>query len=162
MRSQPPNLSPATQHTTTVHDRMLAFIARFCLVLLFPFSCLNKIFDWQSAMAQAAHGWIPLPPKIAALLLVLGGILEAVGPLCILFGVYRRQAALLFIFYVIATAVLFHNFWSFPFNSDAWNGNFWPFLKNFGLAGGFLYIAADAKMESLRGALSLSPREAQK
>jgi hypothetical protein len=39
-----------------------------------------------------------------------------------------------------------------------WNENFWPFLKNLGLAGGFLYIAADAKMQSLRGAFSFSPR----
>ena len=94
-------------------DQFLAFIARLCLVLLFPFSALNKIFDYPSAMAQAAHGWIPLPPSAAAVLLVLGGMLEVVGPLCILFGFYRRQAALLFIFYVIATAVLFRNFWSF-------------------------------------------------
>ena len=92
------------------------------------------------------------------LLLVLRGTLEAVGPFCFLFGFYRRQAALLFIFYVVATAVLFHNFWSFPFNGDAWNENFWPFLKNLGLAGGFLYVAADAKMKSLCGAFSLSPR----
>ena len=161
MRSRSQSWVPAAEQTTTEHDRFLAFIARLCLVLLFPFSCLNKIFDYQSAMAQAAQGLIPLPPAIATLLLVLGGILEVVGPLCILFGFYRRQAALLFIFYVVATAVLFHNFWSFPFNSHDWNENFWPFLKNFGLAGGFLYIAADAKMESLRGAFSLSPREAQ-
>jgi|SRR5271157_2871553 len=161
MRSQPQILVPATGRTTTISDRLLEFIARFCLVLIFPLSCLNKIFDYQSAMAQAAHGWIPLPPTAAALLLVLAGTLEAVGPLCILFDFYRRQAALLFIFYVVATAVLFHNFWSFPFNSDAWNENFWPFVKNFGLAGGFLFIAADAKMESLRGAFSWSPRDGQ-
>src|SRR5207248_9211751 len=67
---------------------------------------------------QAAHGWIPLPAPIATLLLVLGGTLEVLGPICILLGFYRRQAALLFIFYVIATAVLFHNFWSFPFNGE--------------------------------------------
>jgi putative oxidoreductase len=109
-------------------------------------------------MDQAAHGWIPLPAPMAALLLVLGGILEVVGPICILLGFYRRQAALLFIFYVIATAVLFHNFWSFPFNSDIWNQNFWPFLKNFGLAGGFLYIATEAKMQPLREAFSMRPR----
>src|SRR6266851_5856610 len=142
----------------TRQDQFLAFIARLCLVLLFPFSALNKIFDSQSAMAQAAQGWIPLPPSAAALLLVLGGMLEVFGPLCILFGFYRRQAALLFIFYVVATAVLFHNFWSFPFASDAWTNNFWPFLKNFGLAGGFLYVAADAQMASLRGAFSFQPR----
>jgi putative oxidoreductase len=142
----------------TQQEQFVAFIARLCLVLMFPFSALNKIFDHQAAMAQAAEGWIPLPPLVAALLLVLGGMLEVIGPVCILVGFYRRQAALLFIFYVIATAVLFHSFWSFPFNGDAWNENFWPFLKNFGLAGGFLYLAADAKMQSLRGALSLSVR----
>src|SRR6266540_3704969 len=136
----------------------LAFIARLCLVLIFPFSALDKIFNYQSAMAQAAQGWIPLPASAAALLLVLGGCLEVIGPVCILVDFYRRQAALLFIFYVIATAVLFHNFWSFPFNSDAWNENFWPFLKNFGLAGGFLYIATDARIQSLRGAFSLNAR----
>jgi putative oxidoreductase len=142
----------------TRQDELLAFIARLCLVLIFPFSALNKIFDHQSAMAQAAHGWIPLPAAAAAVLLVLGGLLEVVGPVCILSGFFRRQAALLFIFYVVVTAVLFHNFWSFPFNGDAWNQNFWPFLKNLGLAGGFLYIAADAKMQSLRDAFSLNPR----
>jgi putative oxidoreductase len=142
----------------TPQDQLLAFIARLCLVLIFPFSALNKIFDHQTAMAQAAHGWIPLPTPMATTLLVLGGMLEIIGPVCILLGFYRRQAALLFIFYVIATAVLFHNFWSFPFNGDAWNQNFWPFLKNFGLAGGFLYIAADAKMGSLRDAFTLQPR----
>jgi putative oxidoreductase len=139
-------------------EEFLAFIARLCLVLIFPFSALNKVFDYQAAMDQAAHGWIPLPAPMAALLLVLGGILEIVGPICILLGVYRRQAALLFIFYVIATAVLFKNFWSFPFNSDAWNQNFWEFLKNFGLAGGFLYIATEAKMQPLHEAFSLRPR----
>jgi putative oxidoreductase len=142
----------------TRQDELLAFFARLCLVLIFPFSALSKIFDHQSAIAQAAHGWIPLPASVAVVLLVLGGILEVVGPVCILSGFFRRQAALLFIFYVIVTAVLFHNFWSFPFNGDAWNQNFWPFLKNFGLAGGFLYIAADAKMQSMRGAFSLNPR----
>jgi uncharacterized membrane protein YphA (DoxX/SURF4 family) len=54
---------------------------------------------------------------------VLGGMLEAIGPICILLNFYRDQAALLFIFCVVATAVLFHNFWSFAFNGDAWNQN---------------------------------------
>jgi putative oxidoreductase len=138
--------------------RLLDFIARLCLVLLFPFSALDKIFNHASAMAQAITGWVPLPGWAAEVLLVLGGMLEVIGPVCILFDFYRRQAALLFIFYVIATAVLFHNFWSFPFNSEPWTENFWPFLKNFGLAGGFLYIAGGARMQSLRSAFSLDPR----
>jgi putative oxidoreductase len=139
-------------------NEFLAFLARLCLVLIFPFSALDKIFDHQAAMEQAAHGWIPLPATLAALLLVLGGMLEVIGPMCVLLNFYRRQAALLFILYVVATAVLFHNFWSFPFNGDAWNQNFWPFLKNLGVAGGFLYIATDARMQSLPDAFSLKPR----
>jgi len=142
----------------TQQHQFLDFIARLCLVLLYPFSALQKIFDPHAAMAQATHGWIPLQPAPAALLLVLGGMLEPLGPVCILLNFYRRQAALLFIFYVTVTAVLFHNFWSFSFNGDEWNQNFWEFLKNFGLAGGFVYIAADAKMQSLRDALSVNPR----
>jgi putative oxidoreductase len=152
------DLFAAKERVMSQQNQLLDFIARLCLVVLFPFSAINKIFDHQSAMAQAADGLIPLPPAISAALLMLGGLLEVLGPVCILSGFYRRQAALLFIFYVIVTAVLFHNFWSFPFNGDAWNQNFWPFLKNFGLAGGFLYIAADAKMGSLRDAFSLNPR----
>jgi putative oxidoreductase len=139
-------------------NKVLAFVARLCLVLIFPFSALDKIFNHQSAMAQAADGLIALPQPMAVLLLVLGGTLEVIGPICILFGFYRRQAALLFVFYVVATAVLFHNFWSFPFNSDMWNEHFWEFLKNFGLAGGFLYVAGDAPLASLRPAFSLKPR----
>ena len=142
----------------TQENKVVDFIARLCLVLLFPFSALDKIFNHQSAMAQAGHGLIALPPSLAALLLVLGGMLEVLGPVCILLNFYRRQAALLFVFYVIVTAVLFHNFWSFPFNSDEWTQNFWPFLKNFGLAGGFLYVAGCAEMTSLRGAFSLKAR----
>ncbi len=139
-------------------NKPLAFVARLCLVLIFPFSALDKIFNHQSALAQAADGLIALPRSMAVLLLVLGGMLEVIGPICILFGFYRRQAALLFVFYVVVTAVLFHNFWSFPFASDSWTQNFWPFLKNLGLAGGFLYVAADARLSSLRDAFSLSSR----
>ena len=40
----------------TEQDEILALIARLCLVLIFPISALSKIFDHQSAMAQAAHG----------------------------------------------------------------------------------------------------------
>src|SRR5260370_2685207 len=136
---------------------VLAFITRLCLVMIFPFSALDKIFNPQSAMAQAGDGLIALPQPLAVLLLVLGGTLEVLGPICILFGFYRRQAALLFVFYVVATAVLFHNSWSFPFASDAWTDTFWPFLKTFDLAGGFLYGSAEPPTPSPPPAFSSHP-----
>lgn len=139
----------------SVIDRWLPGIARFCLILLFPFSALDKIFDYSSAVAQANQSGMPMPGWA---LLLMGGCLEVFGSLGILFNVYRRPFALLFCFYCIVTAVMFHNFWDFPFRSAGWMNNFWPFLKNFGLVGGFLYVAAGARMQPIAGAVTLKPR----
>ena len=56
------DLFAAKERVMSQQNQLLDFIARLCLVVLFPFSALNKIFDHQSAMAQAANGLIPLPP----------------------------------------------------------------------------------------------------
>ena len=61
MRSELRSLGPAAERAAMEQHGFLAFIARLCLVLIFPFSCLSKIFDYPSAMAQAAQGWIALP-----------------------------------------------------------------------------------------------------
>lgn len=136
-------------------DRFAPFLARFCLVLLFPFSALDKIFDYGNAVAQADASVLPVP---GWLLLLLGGSLEVFGSLGILLNLYARPLALLFCFYCVATAVLFHNFWIYPFGSTDWQANFWPFLKNFGLVGGFLFVAANARMEPLARAFTFAPR----
>ena len=135
-------------------DRCLPFIARLCLVVLFPFSTLDKILD-PAALTQANSSGLPVP---GWLLLILGGGLEVFGSLGILFNVYRRQFALLFIFYCTTTAVLFHNFWIYPFGSADWMNNFWPFLKNVALVGGFLFVATDARMQPLARSFTLEPR----
>ena len=139
----------------SVIDRWLPGIARFCLILLFPFSALDKIMDYHNAVAQADASGMPIP---GSLLLLLGGLLEVFGSLGILLNVYARQLALVFCFYCVATAVLFHNFWIYPFASPDWLNNFWPFLKNLGLVAGFIYVAADAKMQPISGAFSFKPR----
>ena len=69
-RLRPPAESPVTRQ-----DRFLAFIARFCLVLLFPFSALDKIFDYHSAAAQAAGAATPLGAQATALY----SLVEAAG-----------------------------------------------------------------------------------
>ena len=107
-------------------DRFLPFIARACLVLLFPFSALDKIFDYGNAVAQADASGMPVP---GWLLLLLGGCLEVFGSLGILLNIYARQFALLFCFYCVVSAVLFHNFWIYPFGSADWMAHFWEFLK---------------------------------
>ncbi|GEP06890.1 DoxX family protein [Methylobacterium oxalidis] len=114
-------------------------LAKICLVVLFPFSALDKIMHWDDAMKQASSG--PLPG--AALMLVLGTIVEIVAPICIVTGYYDRIAAFVLAGFCAVTAILFHRFWEFPgFWSRKGEGNahFWDFWKNFGLVGGLLLV----------------------
>jgi putative oxidoreductase len=107
---------------------------RICLVILFPFSALDKVLNWSSAMAQA--GSLPLKPVMLAISIVV----EVVAPICIVFGWHDRLAAFVLAGFCAVTAVLFHQFWRF---GDFWRfkegeglQHFWEFLKNFGLVGG--------------------------
>lgn len=109
-------------------------LLRICLVALFPFSALDKIFNWPSAMRQA--GSIPFKPAM----LVASIIVEFVTPACIVTGWHDRLAAFTLAGFCVITAVLFHQFWRF---ADFWRfkegeglEHFWEFLKNFGLVGG--------------------------
>jgi putative oxidoreductase len=109
-------------------------LLRICLVVLFPFSGLDKILNWGSAMKQA--GTVPFKPAM----LVASIIVEFVTPVCIVAGWHDRLAAFILAGFCVITAVLFHQFWRFP---DFWRfkegeglEHFWEFLKNFGLVGG--------------------------
>lgn len=112
---------------------------RFFLVVLFPFSALDKILNWRSAMNQASA--MPMP----RVMLVLSIAVEFAAPVCIVIGWHERIAAGILAGFCVATAVLFHQFWKFP---DFWRfregeglQHFWEFLKNFGLVGGLGFIA---------------------
>ena len=124
---------------------------RFLLVILFfPFSALDKILNFNGAVAQARS---VVPSRAGSTLMLLAGLgVELVMPLCILSGYADRLAALIMAGYCMITALLFKQFWA---TGDFWAGSeskgrglFWDFLKNFALAGGFLLITV--------GSMSLS------
>ena len=124
----------------------LPLLIRIFLVVLFPFSALDKIFNWQGALRQAKSSFLPGGP----VLLVLGMTLELLGPACILSGWHDRLAAFLLALYCIVTALLYHNFWAWP---DFWKQgdsvartHFWDFLKNFCVAGGMLLLVFSTQM----------------
>jgi putative oxidoreductase len=107
---------------------------RIFLVVLFPFSALDKVLNWNSAMKQA--GSVPFPQAM----IVASIVVEVVAPVCIVIGWHDRLAAFVLAGFCVVTAVLFHQFWRFP---DFWRfkegeglQHFWEFLKNFGLVGG--------------------------
>ena len=116
-----------------INDYM-PLLLRICLVVLFPFSALDKIVNWQAALKQA--GQIPFKPAM----LVASILVEVVSPVCIVLGWHDRLAAFVLAGFCVITAVLFHQFWRF---ADFWRfregeglEHFWEFLKNFGLVGG--------------------------
>ncbi|HJR13308.1 MAG TPA: DoxX family protein [Rhodanobacteraceae bacterium] len=120
----------------------IPIVIRVCLVVLFPFSALDKIVFWKDAIAQADSSF--LPRWSGAPLLVAAIIVEGVAPFCIVFGWHDRLAAFMLALFCIVTAILYHPFWKF---ADFWkSGNsvarshFWDFLKNFGLVGGLLLV----------------------
>ncbi|MHB1528869.1 MAG: DoxX family protein [Acidiferrobacteraceae bacterium] len=121
-------------------NNAVPILIRIFLVVLFPFSALDKIFDWKDALRQANSSFLPGGP----VLLVSGILIEFIAPMCIVLAWHDRLAALVLAGFCAVTAILYHNFWTFPdfwikSNSQA-RSHFWDFLKNFGLAGGLLLI----------------------
>ena len=116
----------------------LAIVARVCLVVLFPFSGLDKIVHWDKAMEQAKTS----PLGGARAMLIAGIVIEFTTPVCIVLMWHPVIASLVLAAFCVVTAILFHPFWRFP---GFWSGDnaegaahFWDFLKNFGLVGGLL------------------------
>jgi putative oxidoreductase len=107
---------------------------RICLVMLFLFSALDKVRNWDAAMQQA--GKLPFKPQM----LVLSIVVEVVTPICIVTGWHDRLAAFVLAGFCVITALLFHQFWRYPafwqFKPGEGLDHFWEFLKNFGLVGG--------------------------
>lgn len=121
---------------------LVPIVIRVCLVVLFPFSALDKIVFWKDALAQADSSFLPKtsgPP-----LLISAIVVEAVAPFCIVFGWHDRIAALILALFCVVTAILYHPFWKFADFRKSGNSvarsHFWDFLKNFGLVGGLLLI----------------------
>jgi putative oxidoreductase len=124
-------------------SHVVIFLVRYGLVILFfPASALDKIFNFKGAVGQAAQvfSWRPL----AVAMILTGMFVEVVMPLGILSGVADRLAAFIMAGYCAVTAVLFKRFWE---ADDFWKAGeskgrelFWDFLKNFSLASGFLLI----------------------
>ena len=128
-----------TRDAMTLINDYAPLLLRICLVVLFPFSGLDKIINWDSAMKQAGN----IPFK--RVMLVASIVVECIAPVCIVTGKRDRLAAFTLGAFCVITAVLFHQFWRFP---DFWRfkegeglQHFWEFLKNLGLVGGLGLIA---------------------
>jgi putative oxidoreductase len=125
--------------------------ARICLVAMFPFSAIDKIWHRKAALAQTESAGIPGGPVLLAAAIAV----EAITPICIVLGWFDRPAAFVLAGFCVVTGFLYHPFWTYgdffsPRDDSQGRDHFWQFLKNFGLVGGLLLVvfAGDLKPPS--------------
>ncbi len=105
-------------------------IGRILISALFLISAFNKIFNLDGSMGWMESFGVPgflIFPAIA---------IEIILPILVIVGYQARIAAGILAIFCLATAFLFH----FDFSSQT---QFISFLKNIGLAGGFLFIVVN-------------------
>tara|TARA_B110001452_G_scaffold42548_1_gene32628 strand:- start:572 stop:958 length:387 start_codon:yes stop_codon:yes gene_type:complete len=113
---------------------LIDFLGRIFISTLFLLSAYNKIFSIDGTMGWMEGFGIP------GLLLYPTIILEIILPLFIIIGYQARLSAGLLAIFCIATAFIFHYDFADQMQTIA-------FLKNVGLAGGFLFIVANGTKE---------------
>ena len=109
---------------------VLDLIGRIFISALFLISAINKIFNLEGSMSWMEGFGIPgflIFPAIA---------IEIILPIFVIVGYRARIAAGILAIFCLITAFLFH----FDFSNQS---QFISFLKNIGLAGGFLFIVAN-------------------
>ncbi len=104
-------------------------ISRIFISSIFLLSGYNKIFNYESTIEWMEGFGIP------GFLLWPAIVLEIVLPILIIIGYRTQISAILLAIFCVATAVIFHFDFANQMQTIA-------FLKNFALAGGFLFIAA--------------------
>ena len=109
---------------------VLDLIGRICISALFLISAFNKVFNLDGSMSWMEGFGLPgflIFPAIA---------IEIILPFFVIIGYRARVAASILAIFCLMTAFLFH----FDFSDQS---QLVSFLKNVGLAGGFLFIVAN-------------------
>ena len=109
---------------------LIDLVGRILISALFLISAYDKVFSIDGSMSWMEGFGVPgflLYPAIA---------LEIILPLFIIIGYRARIAAGLLALFCLSTAFIFHLNFADPMQKIS-------FLKNIGLAGGFLFIVAN-------------------
>ena len=111
-------------------SNLIDFIGRLLISALFLLSAYNKMLSIDGTMGWMEGFGVPgllLYPTIA---------LEIILPILIIIGYQARSEAVVLAIFCVTTAFIFHN----DFNDQI---QVIAFLKNIGLASGFLFILAN-------------------
>ena len=109
---------------------ILDLVGRVFISLIFLLSGINKIGNYEGTV-----GWME-SLGMPGILLIPAIILEIVAPILIMIGYKVKISAALLSVFCVATAIIFHSDFSDQMQ-------FISFMKNIGLAGGFLFIVVN-------------------
>ena len=109
---------------------ILDLVARVFISLIFLLSGINKIGNYEGTV-----GWME-SLGMPGIFLIPAIILEIVAPILIMIGYKVKISAALLSVFCVATAIIFHSDFSDQMQ-------FISFMKNIGLAGGFLFIVVN-------------------
>ena len=109
-------------------------IGRIFISLVFLLSGYNKIFNYDNTISWMEGFGIP------GFLLWPAIVLEILLPIFIIIGYRTQISAIILAIFCLTTALIFHYDFANQMQTIS-------FLKNFGLAGGFLFIAANGPKE---------------
>ena len=109
-------------------------IGRIFISLVFLLSGYNKIFNYDNTISWMEGFGIP------GFLLWPAIVLEILLLIFIIIGYRTQISAIILAIFCLVTALIFHYDFANQMQTIA-------FLKNFGLAGGFLFIAANGPRE---------------
>ena len=115
-------------------SNLIDFLARILISVLFLISAYNKIFNIEGSMNWMSGYGVP------GILIYPTILIEILLPVMIIIGYKVRIAASLLSIFCLLTAFIFH----FDFADQI---QFILFLKNVGLAGGFLFIVVNGTKE---------------
>mgnify|MGYP000026373259 CR=1 FL=1 len=111
-------------------------IGRILLAVIFIMSGYNKIGGFEQTAGYMASKGLPM----ADILLLLTIVIELGGGIMIALGLYARWAAAIVFLFLIPVTLVFHAPWSSPLAEVQMQTI--QFMKNLGIMGGMLYIAA--------------------
>ena len=123
---------------------VLLLIGRVLFAMIFLASAVGHFRDAESMAGYAAAKGL----KNAKPLVLLTGLMLAIGALSVLLGVYAQYGVLLLIAFLIPTSFIMHAFWK-ETDPLAKMTEQVAFFKNLGLIGGglFLYVLLEHHSE---------------
>jgi putative oxidoreductase len=114
----------------------LYVLGRILISAIFITAGVGKIQNFAGTAKMMAGKGLPLPE----VLLVLTILIEAVGGVMLLLGIWARLTALVFFLWLIPVTLVFHRYWGI--DPAQVQGQYINFMKNLAIMGGMATIMA--------------------